>query len=408
MNKITQITPAQDGLKALPITASEEDLTRGQKIKRWCKKYMLEGQHLDEEAEKELQNLPPNPTLSDLIFIKYKKFVAMAIPFLLVQTVWWMVAIRHNFFQYYPQYWHMPVTMLLGSFVGGMTSEGSGAVAFPVMTLALHIAPSIARDFSIMCQSIGMTSALTCVVMMKVKFESRAVILGTIGAIPGFIIGVHFIDPLFTGPEKKMLFVAIWTAFAIALALLNSQKKRSTFKEIPDFKTWKAVVLLVTGFVGGVFDAFAGSGIDIAIFSIITLLFRVTEKTATPTTVILKGINAVFGFFYRAAMMGDIDIMAWRYFMLSVPCAATVAPIGSFLGSHLHRQVVASFVYVLEAVALVGFLLTRPALYLILVGCGIIFGGYIFFTFISRTGNYLMEKELKKENKQRNQGNIVM
>jgi hypothetical protein len=37
----------------------------------------------------------------------------------------------------------------------GMTSEGGGAVAFPVMTLALGIPPAVARDFSLMIQSCG-------------------------------------------------------------------------------------------------------------------------------------------------------------------------------------------------------------------------------------------------------------
>ena len=36
-----------------------------------------------------------------------------------------------------------------------MTSEGGGAVAFPVMTLLLKIKPTIARDFSLMVQSVG-------------------------------------------------------------------------------------------------------------------------------------------------------------------------------------------------------------------------------------------------------------
>ena len=36
-----------------------------------------------------------------------------------------------------------------------MTSEGGGAVAFPVMTLLLKISPTIARDFSLMVQSVG-------------------------------------------------------------------------------------------------------------------------------------------------------------------------------------------------------------------------------------------------------------
>ena len=40
-----------------------------------------------------------------------------------------------------------------------MTSEGGGAVAFPVMTLMLGVAPVIARDFSWMVQAAGENSA---------------------------------------------------------------------------------------------------------------------------------------------------------------------------------------------------------------------------------------------------------
>ncbi|KAK6020803.1 hypothetical protein OSTOST_13536, partial [Ostertagia ostertagi] len=250
----------------------QEPLTRGQKVKRWFRKYFLEGNIPKWQKKRRLSSsIAGKSHMGGFDLHKVQEIRRDAhsvrphagISLIILKTVWWMVAIRHNFFQWYPDYWHMPVTMILGSFVGGMTSEGSGAVAFPVMTLALHIAPSIARDFSLMIQSCGMTSALMCVMFMK-------------------------IDPLFNGPQKKMMFVAIWTAFAIALGILNSQKRRKTYKEIPDFCTWKAIVLFITGFVGGVFDAFAGSGVDICIFSIITLLFRVTEKTATPTTVVLK------------------------------------------------------------------------------------------------------------------------
>ncbi len=49
----------------------------------------------------------------------------------------------------------MTITMIFGSMVAGATSEGGGAVAFPVMTLALQIKPAVARDFSLMTQSCG-------------------------------------------------------------------------------------------------------------------------------------------------------------------------------------------------------------------------------------------------------------
>lgn len=49
-----------------------------------------------------------------------------------------------------------------------MTSEGGGSVAFPVMTLAFSIKPSIARDFSLMIQSCGMVAASFTIFFMKV------------------------------------------------------------------------------------------------------------------------------------------------------------------------------------------------------------------------------------------------
>lgn len=75
------------------------------------------------------------------------------------------------------------------------------------MTLALHLNPQIARDFSIMIQSVGSfppfrleddlpgsTAACVCVFFMNVRVEHRAIVLGTLGCVPGFIIGVHFVS----------------------------------------------------------------------------------------------------------------------------------------------------------------------------------------------------------------------
>ncbi|MFT5200306.1 MAG: putative membrane protein YfcA, partial [Planctomycetota bacterium] len=47
----------------------------------------------------------------------------------------------------------MSLTMAVGSFIAGATSEGGGAVAFPVMTLGFKIAPDVARDFSLLIQT---------------------------------------------------------------------------------------------------------------------------------------------------------------------------------------------------------------------------------------------------------------
>nr|CDJ81113.1 Protein C15A11.7, isoform a [Haemonchus contortus] len=305
--------------------------------KNLFRKYFWEGQHLDESSPQ--QDLPDDADFLDVILIKYRKYVAVLIPLVVMQTFWWLTAIRYSWLSLYRTHWELPAIMLLGSTVAGMTSEGGGAVAFPVMTLGLKLAPSTARDFSLIVQAIGMTCALFVIVFMGVQIEKRAVVFGMMGSVPGFIFGSLLVDPFFTGPQKKMLFVSIWSSFAVALYLLNAEKKRKTYYVIPEFKPWKAFVLSCTGFIGGIFTAFTGSGVDICIFSIITLLFRVSEKIATPTTIVLMGLNSIIGVYYRVVWENGVSELALDYIKITIPVAVTLAPIGSFLGSHFHRKV---------------------------------------------------------------------
>uniref|UniRef100_A0A914P9I7 Uncharacterized protein n=1 Tax=Panagrolaimus davidi TaxID=227884 RepID=A0A914P9I7_9BILA len=65
---------------------------------------------------------------------------------------------------------------------------------------------------------------------------------------------------------------------------------------------------------------------------------------------------------------------------------------GSLLASHFHRLVLATFVYVLEIAALLGFLATGPSIELILVGCVIIGLSFGFFLVISRIGKYIDDR----------------
>ena len=75
--------------------------------------------------------------------------IGILIPLVLVETLWWCQAFQHNYFTYFPDrymlsitmVWHMSCLQVLlwsveifGAMVAGMTSEGGGAVAFPVNT----------------------------------------------------------------------------------------------------------------------------------------------------------------------------------------------------------------------------------------------------------------------------------
>lgn len=49
-----------------------------------------------------------------------------------------------------------------------------------------------------------------------------------------------------------MTFVSVFFSFAIALLILNLEKKRKTFSKIHQFTLSKAIILIINGFIGGV------------------------------------------------------------------------------------------------------------------------------------------------------------
>ncbi|KAK5977640.1 putative membrane transporter protein [Trichostrongylus colubriformis] len=223
-------------------------------MRRYCgswRRYLWEGQQLNDTVTK---TVPEDADFFDRVLIKHRKYLAFLLPFAIMQVIWWTTAFRFNWFPLYETRWQMPIVMFFGSTVAGMTSEGGGAVAFPVMTLLLHIDPITARDFSLIIQSAGMTCAMCVVLIMQIQIEKRAIFFGTLGSVPGIVVGSLFLDAYLSAAQKKMLFVSIWSSFAIALFILNSQHKRRTYDIIPEFSAWKAIVLILTGFVGGISD----------------------------------------------------------------------------------------------------------------------------------------------------------
>ena len=66
---------------------------------------------------------------------------------LVVWSIWLVFFTAEPRWHLFAENWFMPITMAVGSFIAGSTSEGGGAVAFPVMTLLFDIKPAVARDF---------------------------------------------------------------------------------------------------------------------------------------------------------------------------------------------------------------------------------------------------------------------
>ena len=190
----------------------------------------------------------------------------------------------------------MSLTMVVGSFIAGSTSEGGGAVAFPVMTLAFRIPPSTARDFGLMIQTVGMIAAGWTILRMRFAVEGRAILWASIGGAIGVCLGISVIAPALSPPAVKLFFVSLWLSFGVALLWIQRFERRAVQQRIQGFGLRHAVLLLAAGVIGGCVSGMTGSGLDIITFSLLTLGFGVCEKVATPTSVILMGINSATGF----------------------------------------------------------------------------------------------------------------
>jgi uncharacterized membrane protein YfcA len=138
--------------------------------------------------------------------------------------------------------------MIVGSFIAGATSEGGGAIAFPVFTKILHITPLDAKVFSLAIQSVGMMAATLTIIVMRVTVEWRVILWGSLGGIPGIILGSVLISPYLPANLLKMLFTVMIVSFSLTLALLNG-KQRLYNISLPSFQKQEKIIILITGFL---------------------------------------------------------------------------------------------------------------------------------------------------------------
>jgi len=370
--------------------ASNEDgvagLKRSSSAGSFIAKYFMEGQLVGEGREEHAAD-------------PYRRLKGVLMPAIFFHVCWWSYMIKHELFHLFEDKYYMTITMIFGSMIAGATSEGGASVAFPVMTLAFDIKPAVARDFSFMIQSCGMTAAMFTIFYMGVMIEKRSFTYCSLGGLVGMIVGLEEIAPRMTPPQKKIGFVSIWFAFAFSLFWLNRNFGRHVhlcIQNWPGEYYWRLIALLVAGFTGGIFSSVAGSGIDICSFATLTLLFRISEKVATPTSVCLMAVNTVVGFAWRQFFMGGVMAESWEFLAVCVPVVVFGAPFGSVLGSYCHRLVLAAFVYVTDTVQIIAayVIVDRNGKLddeLLVTGIMCVIGGAIFFTLFQYVGLYILD-----------------
>jgi uncharacterized protein len=265
------------------------------------------------------------------------------------------VAIHHLFAD-----WKVALTMVFGSLVGGGTSEGGGAIAFPIFTKLLHIAPRDARNFSLAIQSVGMGAASLSILYLRIPIERRALLFAGIPGVFGVAFGAYFVAPFIPPVFVRTSFTVLVSSMGVALLLINREKTVLRNERIPIFTAREKSILMAAGFLGGAVSALVGTGENSVVFMVMVLLFRISEKIVTPTTVILMTMVTIPGFLLHVFVLKDFTPIVMGYWLAAVPVVAVGAPMGAWICSHMNRHSIVLLLLFLIALEFCSTLLLVP------------------------------------------------
>jgi uncharacterized membrane protein YfcA len=253
--------------------------------------------------------------------------------------------------------WPIALVMILGSLVAGSTPMGGGAVSFPFLVLWLGVSPDSARNFGLVIQALGMTSAMIFILCRRVKVQGRVLVWTVIAAAGGMFLGTFAVAPHIAGNFVKLIFACMWMSFAILTIWKNREFCSITgSRAITDHATMQLGILV--GITGGIIASIIGVGVEMILYIALVLIFRCDLKIAVPTAVSAMAVTSVVGVVARLCA-GEISHDVMMKFLAAGPLVIFGAPIGTYIVSVIPRI---RTLYVISILCVVQFVWTLARL----------------------------------------------
>ncbi|MBT1444732.1 TSUP family transporter [Shewanella sp. JM162201] len=276
--------------------------------------------------------------------------------FVVALLMWLVLFSQFSSIGFLIEHWYYPAIMVLGAFVAGSTPEGGGAVAFPILNIFLQIDRAMARDFSLMIQSIGMTSAS---IFILANSDNRSVFKPLMWMIPlcfgGFVLGMGYFQTL---PVYviQALFLSLITAFALVYSLARHRGCQTQMRP-PKSAEWPLFGLVLIS--GGICASLFGTGADIILYTLLVTLFRMQEKIATQMAIMLMAAMSILGFAYRGLIDDGLTHYQIQTWLSAYPVVLFMAPFGALVLCKVNKELMLRGVAILNIAQLSYFLLYK-------------------------------------------------
>lgn len=274
-------------------------------------------------------------------------------------SVWLLLFYHYNNIAFLLEHWFYPATMVLGAFVAGLTPEGGGAVAFPVLSVFLDIDRVLARDFSLMIQSIGMTSASIFILTRRdIDRRSFTPLFWFVPvAFAGFVVGMHTLQGIQVYIIQA-LFLSLIASFAVAYYF--SSHRGAGHYHAPRGPGDYLVTLIVL-FIGGMCASLFGTGADIILYTLMVTRFAMHERTATQMSVILMATLSILGYAYRGLVEQALTPYQVQTWLTAFPVVLFMAPLGAYVLARINKEHMLLAIVVLNIGQLGYFVTVRPS-----------------------------------------------
>jgi uncharacterized protein len=252
-----------------------------------------------------------------------------------VLAVWVVVAFGFHYWREIIQHWQMAVVMIPGSLVAGSTAMGGGTVAFPILVLILHQPPSNARNFGLLIQALGMSSAMFFLIGRKVRLSFRFLFGSTLGAPIGLLLGTFLVGPHVQASITKLLFSCLWMSFGLLILFGNAELRGLQGAAPPNTANTQRIGLLV-GVMGGLIVGIIGVGGELCVYCVMVLIYRADLRIAIPTAVCAAALVSAEGVALHT-WLGDMERRSVMDLLAAGPLAIFGAPAGAWLASIVPR-----------------------------------------------------------------------
>jgi uncharacterized protein len=260
-------------------------------------------------------------------------------------SVWLFLSFGLGYWSQIKAHWPIAAAMALGSYVAGSTPMGGGTIGFPVLVLFFDMPASLGRNFGLMIQSIGMTSATIFILCRGIPIERRMLLWTIVGSAAGLVTGTYLVVPYISDATIKLIFSCLWMSFGVLTLLKN--RELCSFKNLSPIPWFEALSIgLAVGLAGGITASVTGVGIDMMLYTVLVLLYRMDLKEAVPTSVIIMAVTSIMGTGLHLHI-GDLNPEVFDNWLAAAPVVILGAPLGAHLVHIIPRMTTLYFVAVL-------------------------------------------------------------